>query len=77
MAKKFLQKIILNIWFLKLYTFQQFCNDHKFFQSIQPKNINFVTTASQIIQINKPKIITILLSDKKTVKLYNFTFAPD
>lgn len=76
-AKELLQKTISSTCFLNSYAFCRLYNNCKLFQNIQPKNIDFMTTTRQIIQISKVKIVAIPLFSRKTIELNNVIFTSD
>ena len=72
-----LKKMDTHTLFLKSYTSRYLCNNRKLFRSTYAKNIDFVTTAGQVIQTNEISTVALPLSDGKTIKLQNMAYASE
>ena len=75
MVKKKIKRSSTSIWFLDSCTSQHLCNNQSLFSNTRTKNIDFMTTADQLIQTEEIGTVFIFLSSGILIKLHNVALA--
>lgn len=66
------------MWYLDLYTSQNFTNNKDLFvKELRPQYLNFKTAGDRIFQVKRIGMIIIPISDGSSLKLWDVAYAPD